>query len=73
MPSVFEYATLAADVNMRAGNRDQAIRSLQPFACNPHDPKQAAAVTRIISALEEGKSYYEATNTSDNAEAEGKK
>jgi len=63
MRSVYEYAILAADISMRSGNREQAIRSLQPFACNPHNPTQAAGVSRIIAALSNGKSFFDAMNT----------
>ena len=50
-PSVPEYALHAALVNLRAGDKNTAIRVLQPFANNPHDLEYAAKVAALINEL----------------------
>ncbi|MDF3021649.1 MAG: hypothetical protein K0Q92_2952, partial [Steroidobacteraceae bacterium] len=50
-PSVPEYALHAALVNLRAGDKNTAIRVLQPFANNPHDLEYAAKVAALINDL----------------------
>jgi hypothetical protein len=51
-PSVPEYALHAALVNLRAGDKNTAIRVLQPFANNPHDLEYAAKVAALINELD---------------------
>jgi hypothetical protein len=50
-PSVPEYAFHAALVNLRAGDKNAAIRALQPFANNPHKLEYAAKVAALINEL----------------------
>jgi hypothetical protein len=50
-PSVPEYALHAALVNLRAGDKNTAIRALQPFANNPHKLEYAAQVAALINEL----------------------
>jgi hypothetical protein len=50
-PSVPEYATHAASVSLRVGDRDTAIRVLQPLASNPHKLEYAAQVSALIGAI----------------------
>jgi hypothetical protein len=59
-PSIYEYAYQAAALNLRKGDRDFAIRVLQPFASDPHRSINAARVTAIIKALDEGLDWREA-------------
>jgi len=54
-PTVGEYAFHAAFISSRAGEREKAIRALQPFASDPHNPKTVAAVATMIAQLKEGK------------------
>jgi hypothetical protein len=58
-PSIREYAVYAAIVSLRAGNPEKAISALQPFACDPHDPKGAAGFTAAITAIKDGKALPE--------------
>jgi hypothetical protein len=59
-PSVPEYALHAALVNLRAGDKNTAIRALQPFANNPHDLEYAAKVAALINELGETDDMSEA-------------
>jgi tetratricopeptide (TPR) repeat protein len=52
-PSVAEYALHAALVNLRAGDKNTAIRTLQPFANNPHNLEYAEQVAALINELGE--------------------
>ncbi len=61
-PGVGEYAFYAAYVSLRSGNREQAVRSLLPFASDPHNPGQAARVAAMIAAIKSGKSVSEVMN-----------
>lgn len=54
-PSVHEYAINAAVVNLRAEDREAAIRVLRPFASDPHNPTQAARAAAMIAAIREHK------------------
>jgi hypothetical protein len=58
-PGVSDYAINAAVMNMRAGNRQTAVRIMQPFASDPHNPKYAARVASMIEAIEAGKTLAE--------------
>lgn len=59
-PSVPEYALHAALVNLRAGDKNTAIRALQPFANNPHKLEYAAKVAALINDLRETEVISEA-------------
>ncbi len=59
-PSVPEYALHAALVNLRAGDKNTAIRALQPFANNPHKLEYAAQVAALINELGETEVMSEA-------------
>jgi hypothetical protein len=59
-PSVPEYALRAALVNLRAGDKNTAIRALQPFANNPHKLDYAAQVAALINELVETEVISEA-------------
>jgi hypothetical protein len=59
-PSVPEYALHAALVNLRAGDKNTAIRTLQPFANNPHKLEYAAQVAALIHELGETEVMSEA-------------
>jgi hypothetical protein len=50
-PAVAEYASHAARVNLRGGDRATAARVLQPFANNPHQLENAAQVSVVINAI----------------------
>jgi hypothetical protein len=52
-PSVPEYGLHAALVNLRAGDKNTAIRVLQPFANNPHKLEYAAQVAAVVNQLGE--------------------
>jgi len=41
------------DLNLRAGDKNTAIRVLRPFANNPHELEYAAQVADLINALSE--------------------
>jgi hypothetical protein len=51
VPSVREYALHGALVNLRSGDRDTAIRVLQPFASNPHELDNATQVAALINSI----------------------
>jgi hypothetical protein len=57
---VAEYALHAALVNLRAGDKNTAIRVLQPFANNPHKLEYAAQVAALINELGETEAMSEA-------------
>ncbi len=59
-PSVPEYAFHAALVNLRAGDKNTAIRVLQPFANNPHELEYAAQVAALVNELGETEVMSEA-------------
>jgi predicted Zn-dependent protease len=59
-PSVPEYALHAALVNLRAGDKNTAIRALQPFANNPHKLEYAAQVAALINELGETEALSDA-------------
>jgi hypothetical protein len=50
-PTVAEYAVHAALVNLRTGDREMAIRVMQPFANNPHKLEYAAKLAAVIDSI----------------------
>ncbi|HEY5809646.1 MAG TPA: DUF1570 domain-containing protein [Povalibacter sp.] len=62
-PSVHAYAINAAVVSLRADNPDAAIRVMQPFASDPHNPTSAARVTAMITAIRDKKELAEVMST----------
>ena len=56
-PSVPDYATHAALISLRVGDRDTAIRVLQPLASNPHKLEYAAQVSALIGAIREKEEF----------------
>jgi hypothetical protein len=50
-PAVPKYASNAARISLRGGDRATAARVLQPFANNPHELDNAARVTAVINAI----------------------
>ncbi len=70
-PGVADYAVNAAIVNLRAGDRDMAMRVMKPFASDPHNPSYAARVSAMIEAIEADKELDEviaALNAKDEEE-----
>lgn len=68
-PSVAEYAFHAAAVNLRSGDRETAVRVMQPFANNPHDTAQATRISEVINAIQGGKDLPELMAMMPSAEA----
>lgn len=64
-PSVFKYAFHATMINLRAGNRDMAVRVIQPFASDPHNASLAASVTAMIEAIRQDKSIEDVVRAMD--------
>lgn len=62
-PSVFSYAIKAAMVDLRSGDREMAIRVMQPFASDPHNPAYAARIAAMIEAIRRDKSIEEIMDT----------
>lgn len=62
-PAVFQYAFHAALINVRADDRQMAIRVLQPFASDPHNTAMAARVVAMIEAIRDEKSMNEIMQT----------
>ncbi len=62
-PAVFQYAFHAALINVRADDRQMAIRVLQPFASDPHNTSMAARVVAMIEAIRDDKDMSEIMQT----------
>jgi hypothetical protein len=54
-PSVADYALHAATISLRTGDRDTAIRVMQPFASDPHNLDYGARVSAFITEMKAGK------------------
>jgi hypothetical protein len=58
-PGVSDYAINAAVMNLRADDRQTAVRIMKPFASDPHNPVYAARVAAMIEAIEANKELAE--------------
>ena len=56
IPSVFEYGSYAAILELRAGHRDEALAILDQYDNDPHDFKRNKLVDDAMAAIKAGKS-----------------